>query len=149
MRVQLPDVRIPEFEPGNSTPDMQVTPVLRRAVQRYLMGLNRMNKLVADVNLSIQLEQLNRRRCKVGDVAQLLERAQVARVVPASVPQLMYVHDELMELHRGMTSLATLKDTLDHWVMASSSQQSQGGQRGQVEPPPLQPSQPSAEEGDG
>jgi hypothetical protein len=119
MRVQLPDVRITDFEPGNSTPGQTAPSTLRRATQRYLVALNRVNKLIADINLSVQLEQLHRRRVKVEDVAQLLERAQVMRLGPATVPQVMYVHDELMELHRSMTSLATLKDTLDNWVILS------------------------------
>lgn len=119
MRVQLPDVRITDFEPGNSTPSQVAPSTLRRATQRYLVALNRVNKLIADINLSVQLEQLHRRRAKVEDVAQLLERAQVMRLGAATMPQVMYVHDELMELHRSMTSLATLKDTLDNWVILS------------------------------
>lgn len=120
MRVQLPDVRVTDFEPDNSTPHMPAPPALRRAVQRYVVALNRVNKLIADVNLSIQLEQLHRRRCKVEDLAQMLDRARVATLVPASIPQMMYVHDELMEVHRGMNGLATLKDTLDNWVISDA-----------------------------
>ena len=119
MRVQLPDVAITEFRPENSSSTDVANAALKRAAERYVVALNRVNKQIADVNLAFQLEQIHRRRVTVGDVGEMLQAAPLARLASAPIPSLMYAQQDLMELHRSMVSLATLKDTLDHWRVLS------------------------------
>jgi hypothetical protein len=127
MRVQLPDVGITEFQPQNCRGTDVANAALRRAAERYAVGLNRVNKQIADLNLAFQLEQLHRRRVTVADVGDMLQSAPLARLAPAPIPSLMYAQQDLMELHRSMVSLATLKDTLDHWRVLDAAPQPPAG----------------------
>ena len=125
MRVHVPAVLVRDFEPSGTTPGDQADATLRRAVERYMIAINTANKQIADVNLTLQLETLRRRRLTVRDLAQMLEDVHMSKLVSPSIPSVLYAQQEMIDLNRTLLAVATLKDTLDSWVVARSGEERQ------------------------
>lgn len=126
MELTFPDVIVTEFRPRDATTMQQpVPPQLSRAVQRYLLAVNKVDKRVADLNLALSTERLQRRRTQLSDVADMLTNITMNGIRTTAAPAAMYVQSDIMELHRSMLAASTLKDTLENWVMTPPPREQQ------------------------
>jgi hypothetical protein len=124
MELDLPDVIVREFQPHNAASMHDPVSVpLSRAVHRYLISINKVNKQVADLNLALATEKLQHRDTQLRDVSVLLARTSVAPLMRASIPAVLFAQPDMIELHRTMVAARTLKDTLENWVMVSRDEQ--------------------------